>query len=439
MDARQFRSMAQMLSCLAAQPESSFSRALGPAGRQSAGRLLSDERVSPQVILEGHQRQTRARCSQEPYVVVAQDTTEIDYSKHQESKSDLGPIGKGYSWGVLGHGCLALSPSGLPLGVVGLDLWTRDPAQMGSRSRKRDLSTEQKESRKWLTGLRSIEEALPEQPIVVVADRESDVYDYLAAPRRGTTHLVTRASYPRRVRIQPSQQKSTLFEAARAGARVGEMEVEIPRRRGQREQVLKLSLFATNVSVLRPKERKLAAEAQSVDVSVVWAVEETSEEGCGAVEWFLLSTQPVRTGADARRTVETYALRWQIEVLHRTLKTGLRIERLQIDDRHDLLNALAVYYIVAWRVLSVTHHGRHYPDSPAEEVLDDDEIDVLEQVSRCPIRTAADVVLHLAKLGGYEHWKNAPPPGPARIWWGIRRLQDILVGYHLSRSLQRQL
>ena len=80
----------------------------------------------------------------------------------------------------------------------------------------------------------------------------------------------------------------------------------------------------------------------------------------------------------ACQMVHYYALRWTIERLHFTLKSGcLNVERVQIDDGAELINALALYYIVAWRVLHLTYLARTDSDEPADIVLTESEMRVL--------------------------------------------------------------
>jgi hypothetical protein len=416
---------------------SSFSVALGPAGRQAARRAVHNTKMTPEIMLSGHLGQTARRAAQYDYTIVAQDTTEIDYASHRASKIELGPMGGGErSWGVLAHSCLALSPTGVPLGVVHLDLWTRPILEEPSKHSRKSKSTEEKESIKWRKGLAAAEAALPDQRIIMVADRESDVYDYLAAPRSETTELVLRVTHPRRVTVSgPKGEEvfTTFFDAIGRGRIMGTMEVTIPRKPGQKERIATLELRVQELQVLRPKARKLISNTSSVRYFAVHAVECSVREGKRPVEWYLLTTMEVYTLEEACEVVRLYTKRWQIEVLHRTLKTGLRVERLQIDDKHALLNALAAYFIVAWRILWLTHAGRHHPDDPADKVLEPDEEYLLERLSGRKIRTCGDAVLALATLGGYEHWKGAPPPGPQSIWIGLRRIQDVLLGHLIPR------
>jgi hypothetical protein len=124
-----------------------------------------------------------------------------------------------------------------------------------------------------------------------------------------------------------------------------------------------------------------------------------------------------------------------IERLHFTLKSGCEVERLQMDDAHTLVNALALYLVVAWRLLYLTHLGRVCPDLPAEAVVTEAELEVLRTGCSQPITTVAEVVREIARLGGYVPYRTAKPPGVQVLWQGLRRLEDMTVGWLLARGM----
>ena len=53
--------------------------------------------------------------------------------------------------------------------------------------------------------------------------------------------------------------------------------------------------------------------------------------------------------------------RWEIELFFRGLKPGCQIEQWRVQTEQRLLNALAIYVIVAWRIHTITMVGRAYP------------------------------------------------------------------------------
>jgi hypothetical protein len=411
---------------------------------------------------------------------VIQDTTDFDYSKHFAAQ-DLGPIGSKTKRGLLSHCGLAIRDDGLPLGVVHLEIWARDEEEHGKKQRRQQKPTEQKESYKWITGLHGIEAALgPDQQVLVIADREGDLYDYLAEPRGPKTHLLVRAHHPRKVQAVGSEggRQGTLFDLVSASAVAGEYQLQIPRRpaavgrAGEPGRLATLQVRSAQIEIPAPpsatlhanttarlwvvqasevrggaepviSERPVATDRGSDETSDAEqeAVEQEAVEqdiaatsGDAPVSWTLLCTEAVLDGDAAWQMVQLYARRWQVERLHFTLKSGLRAEKLQFDDGSSLKKALALLYVVAWRLLWLLHISRQEPDTPAAAILEPGAQAVLNAVSRRSIKTASEALLEIAKLGGHEHYRNGAPPGIKSLWLGLRRLDDIVIGFQLAQS-----
>ena len=438
-DRRYADSLVGVAEGLAENGEESYSRAVGHAGRQAARRAFGHPEVTPDALLEGHFQQTGARCSEHRMVLVVQDTTDINYSGHKAT-AGLGPISeRRESRGLMAHSALALTVEGLPLGVVHLDIWARDPAEHGKKHLRRQRSTEEKESSKWGRGLQSAQRVVPAGVgALVIQDREADVFAFIAQKRRKNVDLLVRASYPRRVEL-PDWVETTegtprdLFSVTAGAPVLGQIEVTIPRRAGQRERNTTLTVRAGALTVLPPANRRRSDGDAPQQLYVVQAREEhPSPDGEDPICWVLICTRPVRSLQEGLDLVRYYALRWTIERFHYVLKSGCRVERLQIDNVDRLCNALAVYYLVAWRLLHLTYLARIKPDAPAAEALAPDEITVLAAATNRAVTTIAEAVTAIAILGGQEHYRNAPPPGPKRLWLGIRRLEAMTEGWTLA-------
>ena len=176
------------------------------------------------------------------------------------------------------------------------------------------------------------------------------------------------------------------------------------------------------------------AAAPEITVRVLEAREEAPPAGETVASWTLLTTLPGVTLADASRVVGYYARRWLIERLHFTLKSGLRAERLQIDDARSLSHGLALYYVVAWRLLQLTYLAREDPERPAADVLAAEEIAVLEATAKKSLPTLAEAVREIAILGGYQYYRTAPPPGVKTLWLGWRYLTGLVQGWRLAHQ-----
>lgn len=437
-DRRFVDSLAEIAQRLAENGEESFSRAVGHAGRQAARRAFGHAEVTPDAILQGHYEQTSARCCGHETVLVVQDSSSLNYGGHHATPG-LGPIDeRRESLGLMMHSALAVSVEGLPLGLLHLNLWARDPAEHGKKHQRKQRSVDQKESRKWSEGLQAVQRRIPSGvEIICVQDREADAFEFIAQKRRANVHLLIRACQPRCVELpewveDTAGTKPKLFDVAAAAPVLGELQVTVPRRPGRAERQATLAVRVSPLTVLPPMHSRRSDGYLPQDLHVIQAKEESAPEGETAICWVLITTAPVSTVDAAVLMVRYYSLRWTIETFHYVLKSGCRVERLQIDHVDRLSNAIALYCIVAWRLLALTHLARTQPEAPATVALSSEEITVLTAATQRPVSTISEAVTAIAILGGLEYYRNAPPPGPKRLWLGIRRLEDLTQGWMLA-------
>jgi hypothetical protein len=418
-----------------ARPEESFSAACGSGLRQAGSRIFGAPQMSVEKMLAGHVEQTAQRCRAYAEVIVAQDTTDVNYTTHKGA-TGLGPInGNPDSRGVLLHTALALTAEGVPLGLLSQESWARDPATFGTAAQHRTRRVAEKESQKWLTGWQRVAVALPAGPcVVLVQDREADVFAFLAAPRPAHIALVVRVCQPRRVEVESGATggPGNVLAAARQAPVVGQLPVQVPRKPGQPAREAVLELAASAVRVKAPRWRTADVPAGTLALWVVRATELAPPTGGKPIEWILLTTLAIDSFAAASRCVHYYALRWRVERFHYTLKQGCTVERLQFEEAHTLKNALALYSIVAWRLLWLTYTARAQPQAPATEVLPPLELQVLEQATQAPVATAREAIRALAHVGGFPTNPSAKEPGVKVLWRGLRRLEAMVEGWVLA-------
>jgi hypothetical protein len=418
-----------------ARPEESFSAACGSGLRQAGSRIFGAPQMSVEKMLAGHIEQTAQRCQTHAEVIVAQDTTEVNYTTHKGARG-LGPIsGNPDSRGLLLHTALALTSEGVPLGLVSQESWARDPATFGTAAHRRTRRVAEKESQKWLTGLQRVAGALPEGPrVVLVQDREADVLAFLAAPRPVHIELVVRVCQPRGVEVEAGVEGGprNVLAAARQAPVLGQLQVQVPRKPGQPEREAVLALAASAVRVKAPRRRTADVPAGSLTLGVVRATEMAPPPGGTPIEWILLTTLAIDSFAAASRCVQYYALRWRVERFHYTLKQGCTVERLQFEEAHTLKNALALYSLVAWRLLWLTYTARQQPEAPATAVLPPLELRVLEEATQTPVTTSREAIRALAQLGGFPTNPSAKEPGVKVLWRGLRRLEAMVEGWILA-------
>lgn len=424
--------LAQMLDALSAHPGAPLAEALGTrAALVGAYRFWENPRVSHRQILASHVAQTVARAAQHPVVLAIQDTTEIDLTGHRATRG-LGYLASPKRRGLLLHSLLAVSHQGVPLGLLRQICWSRPPAELGKRHQRRQRPLEEKESRRWLHGLNVAAATLRDHPqVVVVGDRESDLFALFAASRPKNIALLLRVGRLKRRVEHPAKYLDAALEQLPVAGRA---QITLPRSGNRAPRVATVQLRWTSLEVHPPRH---GPAARPVRLQFLLVEESDAPQDVAAIRWVLVTTLPIASLEDALRYVQWYAYRWRIEQFHFVFKDGCRIEELQLETDDSLRRAIATYGIVAWRVLWLTLQSRQTPDVCCTRVLERDEWEVL-QAKFYPRRkaltppTLRESVRLIAKLGGFQGRKADGEPGTKTLWRGIRRLHDLTAGWRMA-------
>lgn len=444
-DRRLQRRLVQMAQDFYARPQANIPQACGTRAKAKAAyRLLDHEDLGLPQLLATHYASTVERMGEHPVVLAVQDTTSLSYSSHLDTEG-LGPINtrKDGAQGLLLHNTLAFTPEGVPLGLLAAELWARPPESLGKKAaRRHQLPVEQKESYKWLASFTAAATAqceLSHTQVVSVGDREADVYELfqLALSRADHPHLLVRAEQNRLL----AEGQPRLWESLAAQDVVGYQQVRTSRRRQQPARTAELALRFAEVHLQAPKNRR------HLDGSVrVWAVlarEEQPPPGLEPLEWMLLTTMPVHSGEQAAERLRWYTQRWQIEVYHRTLKSGCKIEERQLATARRLENCLAIDLVVAWRIFHLARLGRQTPELPCTVYFDDLQWQALHGfIHRTPYPppeppTLRQALRMVASLGGFLARKGDGEPGTKSLWLGLQRLDDIAAAWEIFSNLAR--
>lgn len=430
-DSRCRRSIYYACESLAENASLSFSMALG-SRRKAVSRILHREETTSEGLLRGHIRATKQRCQAYDRVLIASDTSFFDFTSHKATEG-LGRLSnRGKGQGFLLHSALALTPEGLPLGLLHQKTWVRDEALVEVPKEKRD--PEDKESKKWLEALRGVEKALPtSQKALLIQDREADIFSFFAAKRNANIDLLIRAAQPRNVFLPGAEKHCSLWKAAEQAPVLGTLSFTWHPQSKERREVV-LTLRSAQITVSPPRNGR----KQDLSAPLLWVVfarEETPPPDTEALEWVLLASYPVSDLDAAVQSVSDYSHRWAIERFHYTLKSGCQFERLQMDTFAMLQKALSLYSVVAWRLLYLTYLARELPETPAEEVLSGRERELLEQKTGRALLTVRDAILAVASLVHFRPTPSAPNPGVKTLWIGFRKLADMLEGYKIARNI----
>lgn len=441
-DERRNRRLIQIVEDLAGSPESSVPLASRDrAALQGMYDFWSNPRIAASDILAAHVASAAHRSECHPLILAIQDTTELDYSHHPH-KRGLGYLRGANTRGLLLHSVLAVSPCGTPMGILHHQLWARQGR--GTQRQRRELA--EKESYRWIESLDRTEALLsPSTHVLTIADREADFYDFITAERRPNSDYLIRVHHDRPIRLNPEDTSQSLHKLLQQLPASGYLRLNLQRtpRRAACEVILEVSW--TSLWLQPPVTHAQREHLAPIKVQVIRAIEIDGdrEDDQPLIEWTLITTLPISDLAAAQQLLQWYSYRWLIERYHYTLKSGCRVEHLQLETYDRLERAIATYAIVSWRLLWLTYLIRptHDPswDIEADWVLEPVEWQALCEYYKVPIPSEDNppgfqqCLRWIAELGGFLGRKSDGDPGMRTIWRGMRRLRDLVI--HRRRDL----
>jgi Transposase DDE domain len=416
----------KVLTLLGENPGLSFSAACGPAVRKSASRLFSSLDIDLQ---QGHVQQTVQRCSGGALVLAFEDTTDVNYDRHKDKKG-MGLLGGSRDIrGINIHSVVCASDQGEPLGLIGQYIWapTKSKSKVeGTHMRK--LPIEDKESMKWIRLMRNVNKAFSDKKnrVLVVADREGDFYEHFSEPRKANIDLLVRGSHIERNIIYEGQ-KCKVRDLPGLVAAQHTYKMTVQRQKDREEREAEIEVRSGKIAYPPPAEKKGSA----IILHFVHAAElnYTAED---KIEWYLITSMVIENFEQARQLIGFYAKRWTIERFHYILKTGLKIEKIQIDTFDRLKNPLELYSIVAWRILWLAYVGKVKPQAEAIAVFEQPQIEILEKLNQKKIMTVKDFLLAMGKLVGFQTSTKQPLPGEKLLWLAYGQLVQIQRGFELA-------
>lgn len=416
------------------------------AATKAAYRFLSSDRIDEQHLLQGHSEATsqRIHALQGEKILLLQDTTTFGY--HRDNPDAVGFAGNhtagliktgndaGVNCGILMYSSLAVTTSGLPLGLTAVKFWTRKKFK-GTNALKRKINPtrvpiEEKESYRWRENLRQSTALLkcPER-CVHIGDRESDIYELYCLASELNTHFLVRTC------VNRLAENTTMEE---------EMKSVTPDHQGRHRIFLRHGEEGVREIILNVRWKTLtlhppigkAKQYPDLQLTALIATEECPDNDT-RVEWKLLTDLPVTNLAEATEKLEWYSHRWKIETFHKVMKSGCQAERSRLGSAERLTNLLCCYCILSWRIFWLTMLSREMPTAPAEIAFSDTELKILDAMVKDTAQIMSSPPLEkytikLAQLGGYTGNKNKYPPGNIVIWRGLRRLNEIQIGWEIA-------
>lgn len=413
------------------------------AGAVRFGRFLHNRAVSAEEMVETAARHT-ARAARGRHVLAIQDTTELNFAAHADSKRGFGKVGNGVDIGLFLHPVIvADAQSGGLLGLVEALMHNRT-GRPETHRKKRPL--EQKESQRWLDGLRAAGQALSTTArlVTVITDREGDIYAELAEPRPANVHLLIRSGQDRSL-----AGGGKLFAAGDALPGAGQRLVRVPARPGRPARDAVLTIAFGSIDIARPDYLPKTLP-DKVNLRLVIAREIDPPPGETPICWRLLTTHAVADRAAARQVIDLYRQRWLIEQVFRTLKTqGLDIEESQVLDPQTMTKLATAALIAAVRIMQLVMARDGTTQQPLTDALDPADEPLLEALVRKlegktarqknphPRGSLARLAWVVGRLGGWDGYvgHGYKPAGPKTMAYGLQRFDAMKHGWSLRQDV----
>jgi len=434
-------------------PTLSLPAAMGSRSELELGyRFFDHAEATPERILRGHRHRTLERIMGVKVCLMVQDTTELELTRPNQQVVGAGPLSADSRWGAYLHPLIAYTPERLNLGTVWQKSWARDSIDTESTAKEKSkrlakMAIEEKESYRWLEGqreARQVAEMCADTQCIMVGDSEADIYEVFSETRKTSHHR------PLELLIRGCQNRATdvkgvaILDIVKASETVHSMVIDVSGRKaktkvetGRRSKSRLARKAVVEVRAcqvtLRPPPRPGQEKLPHVTIQVVLVEEQSPPPGDEAISWMLVTTLPIDTPDQVLTIVDYYCCRWLIESYFKILKSGCRIEERLFETLPRMMNVIAVYMIVAWRIQMLCHLGRECPDIDCSIVFEESEwkavyiVATKKQPPETP-PTLNTIIRLIASLGGYIVRKDTHP-GIQTLWIGMQRMRDLACGY----------
>ncbi len=439
----------KIIDTLAKQPGASIPQAFDSwSDAKCCYEFFSSGKVQWEKILHSHENATLKRIQQESVVLLPADTSSLNYTS-KPSIQNLGHIAN-KNMGIWIHPLLAITPERVCLGAVNTKIWTRTKKNKElSDHELYSLPIEEKEIYRWIESYQQsciVARECPETQVIMMSDRESDFAElfqevYRSQKKERYADVIIRSAHDRAVEVDEGSEiiRKKLRSHMKASKALGIMEFTIPATTGRPERKVTQTLKAARVT-FKKRHISKAKISPKVTMNAVMAIEENPPKDAEPLIWVFLTTLPIHSFEQVAQIINYYLARWEIETFFKVLKSGCKIEEKRSKDSENLKSLIAVFLVVAWRILYAMRMGRIHPDLSSEVVFTKNEwmavYSFTQKRSKPPTAPPplGKFIRSVAKLGGYLDRKNDPPPGPKALWIGMSRMYDLTSSWEIFNT-----
>jgi hypothetical protein len=421
------------------------------AAAKAAYRFFQNQKVDHEKIIHPHILNTALRAHGHKRIVVVQDSSSLDFSRHKKTKG-LGSMHTfddgGELKGLMLHATLALTEKGLPLGLLSEKIWARQRQTIKGHNHAK-LPMAKKESMRWIEGLRDAKKVVnSDTEMIMVCDREADIYELFEEAIDLDVGLVVRLCHDRILEDKEEVQGLRIYDKLGFEKICCQVQIEIPGSGKRTPRTAKLDVRFTQVTLAaQPRGIKTPQTSHRSDLDL-WVVD--LREACPPkneepLSWTLVTTIEVNDQKSGLQIMHYYKMRWTIELYFKTLKTGCNIESCRMNEARKLSSYIALQSIFAWRLLWMTFLNRNASDLSCETVLTENEWKTLwlkknrrkiksgELNSKPPKEPPSvyEAMRWIAMQGGFLGRKGDGEPGMISIWRGWLQLMSAVEVYDL--------
>jgi hypothetical protein len=412
------------------------------AERQGAYDLLEGGRVSGETLMAAMGAACVDRCAGAEFVFVPIDGSSIQVVDRGK-RTDLGLVGTytNDARGLQVVSALAVSEAGTPLGLCAQTWWAR-PTKRRKRGPSTYLPVHERESRYVVQTIQDVIRRYEDSECTpwMVIDRGGDATVILDELVQNGATFTVRASWNRRVKGRRA--KGYLRETLAEQRTQLHYNVHVPAGHTRMERTAHVAVRVASVEINVKHDWR--AKRENPTLNVVWVRENRAPPGEKPLDWMLYTSEPIDTAEDILRIVRSYTMRWRIEDLHKTWKSGhCRVEETQLRSIAAVKTWATFLVAVATRIERLRHLARTDPDLPATVELTDVEVEALRllkqqqkkktEVVGDAVPTIGVAVRWIADLGGYTGKSSGGPPGATTLGRG---LEDLAVATRLLASLR---
>ncbi len=438
-DPRRTQRLVALATSLAEQPGIPISKLIiSPADMEGAYRFIRNDQIKAEDIAEAGFYITAQEAFEQQTLLALEDTTSLSYS-HHSIKDTLGHSNQGNRHrAMFVHSTLLFAPeTHTVVGLIEQQRWTRDIEKRGQRHQHATRPYKEKESYKWEQASRHVAERLGEKmsEVISVCDREADLFEYLTYKHEQQQRFIVRSMQSRCIEEHDNRLNDYASKLLSAGSK----ELKIPQKGGRKSRTAHLDIKYAPVTLKSPANKK---EFDNISLYYVGCIEQGESDD--KLAWHLLTSEPVTNKEEALNIVSYYERRWLIEDFHKVWKSeGTQVEQLRMQSKDNLERLSVILAFIATRLLQLRfmNESKELSSSCCERVLKGKawKLMWLKLEKKKLPKEAPNIswaYKSIARLGGWKDTKRTGRASVKTLWQGWFRLQTILEGYELAKSLE---